>query len=118
MRKFGHQMAMDSVTFAPKHLLYLMNDETANYEVIASENVRWKPKEKYTQKQLDIIEFVNSTLMSRNEPLLTDEEITHMLDPTGAWDSFADLGEKIQTPADLQRLAGFTVEKKIIRHND
>ena len=63
-------------------------------------------KSKYTIEQLQAIDQVNNVLENNNQPLMTDEEIEHLLYPFGK-------EQKVDTE-DLQALAGFRVEKTII----
>jgi hypothetical protein len=60
---------------------------------------------RYTAEQIRTILEVNSVLEKNNQPLMTDEEIEHLLYPFGK-------ETKIDTE-DLQHLAGFRVEKTI-----
>ena len=61
---------------------------------------------RYTAKQLETISQVNNVLEHNLQPLMTDEEIEHLLYPFGK-------ETKIDTE-DLQHLAGFRVEKTIV----
>ena len=60
---------------------------------------------RYTAEQIHHISEVNSVLEQNAQPLMTDEEIEHLLYPFGR-------ETKIATE-DLQHLAGFRVEKTI-----
>ena len=60
----------------------------------------------YTVEQIKAIFEVNNVLKDNNQPLMTNEEIEHLLYPFGK-------EQKVATE-DLQALAGFRVEKTII----
>lgn len=60
---------------------------------------------RYTAEQLKAIVEVNSVLAENAQPVMTDDEIEHLLYPFGK--------ESKIDPEDLQTLAGFKVEKTI-----
>ena len=62
--------------------------------------------QRYTAEQLKAIVEVNSVLEQNGQPVMTDEEVEHLLYPFGK--------EIKMDPADLQHLAGFRVEKTIV----
>ena len=61
---------------------------------------------RYTAEQLKTISQVNNVLEHNLQPLMTDEEIEHLLYPFGK--------DNIPATVDLQHLAGFRVEKTIV----
>ena len=61
---------------------------------------------RYTAEQLKAIAEVDSVLAENGQPVMTEEEIEHLLYPFGK-----ELENKLD---DLQALAGFRVEKTII----
>jgi len=60
----------------------------------------------YTKEQLEVIQTVNRVLEHNNQPTMSIEEVEHLLFPFGK-------DQKIDAE-DLQALAGFKVEKKIV----
>ena len=118
MRKFGYTQSVDEKLFRMVDTLYLLNEATGKYELIDLKQTVPDKLEKYTKKQQLAIIFVNNSLEARKQEPLTVEEIDHMFDPVGAVKGMKEFDDKVKTVADLQRLAGFTVEKTIIQHND
>ena len=60
----------------------------------------------YTREQLEVIQTTNHVLEHNNQPAMSIEEVEHLLFPFGK-------DQKIDAE-DLQALAGFKVEKKIV----
>lgn len=71
-------------------------------------------KSKYTREQQDLIDQCNHLLAEKDMPPLTEEESDYMLDPTGIKKRLDEIEEEMKDPENLQRLAGFKVEKRII----
>jgi len=64
------------------------------------------PYRGYTREQLEVIQTTNCVLEHNNQPAMTIEEVEHLLFPFGKAQKIDD--------EDLQALAGFKVEKKIV----
>jgi hypothetical protein len=64
------------------------------------------PTKNYSMEQVNAICDVNNVLKQNNQPLMTEEEVEHLLYPFGR--------ELKVDREDLQALAGFRVEKTII----
>ena len=64
------------------------------------------PYREYTKQQLEVIQTANRVLEHNNQPVMSIEEVEHLLFPFGK-------DQKIEAE-DLQVLAGFKVEKTII----
>lgn len=97
--------------------LKIINDKTFTPTLIVLENKKKQEYELLTEndysdftsaQQLKIFDF-NETLISNNQNVVTIEEAEHYFYP---------LGRKEPTVEELQRLAGFSVEKKITYFND
>ena len=114
MRKYGYILTIDTSTFDTLSQLHMVNEETGKFELIMSEVISLN----YSIKEQATIRTVNDMLSASNKELLTDEEIKFLLDPTNASGKQQKFDDKVTTPADLQRLAGFTIEKTVIQHDD
>lgn len=104
MRKFIYTMEMDKTTF---DLVATIRERDEN-GVVSTLSTAVVKRPKYTPEQQIKIDAVNAALTAKNDAELTEEEIEFLLDPMRSSISL-HLGA-----ADLQRLAGFTVEKKIV----
>ncbi len=78
------------------------NDQLNEFSAPRKDN----PYRGYTKEQLEVIQTVNRVLEHNNQPTMTIEEVENLLFPFGK-------DRKIEAE-DLQALAGFKVEKKII----
>jgi len=110
MRKFTYAIVMDSNTFAPQ-VIIREKDEAGNITELLNKPVEQHPlSNKYSTTEITKIDTVNKLLKERNEAELTEEEMDHLVDPL----HLKQLEALVQTPEDMQQLAGFRVEKKII----
>ena len=67
---------------------------------------RDNPYRSYTKEQQEVIQTANRILEHNNQPIMTREEADHLIFPFGKDQKIDD--------GDLQALAGFKVEKKIV----
>jgi len=114
MRKFLETIAVDTSGFDP-YLIITMKDESGSNTVLLK--TKMEPdnsvKSKYSLTEQKRIDRINQLLMERGFATMTEPESDFLIDPNGLrWN-------KIDTNTeDLQRLAGFTVEKKITYYDD
>jgi hypothetical protein len=106
MRKFAITTILDRNTFQTTQTIMERDDAGVITELYSGPSLDVYPK--YTAAQLGKIDAVNSVLATKGEAPLTEAEIQFLIDPMH--DASA---EKLKAE-DLQRLAGFTVEKKIV----
>jgi hypothetical protein len=97
--RIGNQFTMDF-----NHDWIVVKEGNEVKEFKGEKTDQWNHR--YTAEQLKTISEVNSVLEQNLQPLMTDEEVEHLLYPFGK-------ETKIGTE-DLQHLAGFKVEKKIV----
>lgn len=69
---------------------------------------------KYTREQQDLIDQCNHMLAEKGMDPLTGEESDYMLDPSGIKKRLDEIEKEMEHPENLQRLAGFKVEKRIV----
>lgn len=107
MRKIATTLTMDPETFAPKFVISVKHPDgtidKTKLDIKADES-------KYTPQQQAKINAVNKALKDKNDPEMTEEEIEYML-KIGKYKLEDDLPEDTD---EIQALAGFKVEKKII----
>ena len=102
MRKLTTVVGMNELTFQPI-LKILMRDNSVTTELYSGE----LKTSKYTAEEKAKIDMINKALSDNNLPLMTDEEqdwavgmhLKNIPDPT---------------TEELERLAGYKVEKKIV----
>lgn len=112
MRKIILKRAIDPNSF--KSIVELL-EKHDDGSVKSLHRKEFKPvKEKYTKEEKEQIQICNSILKEENLPELTEEEIDYMLDPYGLKKRSKNLDKQMDDLENLQRLAGFKVEKKII----
>lgn len=112
MRKFGIEKmssSTDDYWGAGPALHLTMEQEDGvvvdlGYSRLIDEN-----NEDYFGIERQLVEVFNEKLIEANLPKMTSDE---------ARSAFTVKPQRVYTPEQLQRLAGFTVEKKIIYHND
>ena len=110
MRKFIYAQILDPLTF-DLALTIVEKDENGNTTVLLKEPVKRHPlPNRYTKEEIEQIEKVNSVLSDRGEAPMTEEEMEYFVDPMG----LTRLEKKTPDPEDIQKLAGFKVEKKIV----
>lgn len=104
MRKIYYASERDAATFEPKLKIFVKeeNGEKIQLEIKL-------PETKYTAEQRETIAQVNAAFDEHSMQNMTEEEIEYML-------KLLPGGEEPPDPTDeeLQYLAGFKVEKKII----
>jgi hypothetical protein len=99
MRKINTTTALNSENFYSTIQVFIINEDGTKERLVNDVDL------KYTPEQVVLIGQVNNTLLKNGKELLSEDEITYLiLEP--------DVEEP--TEQDLQKLAGFTVEKKII----
>ena len=110
MRKIIYNKHVNSTTFMPT-MQILLKDVDGNITTLCDEPLVFKPVEtKYSPEELVKINICNEQLEKNGHELMTEEEISYMLDPTG----LSKLKDTVETIEDLQKLAGFKVEKTIV----
>jgi hypothetical protein len=87
-----------------------MIDEDGTSTHLEPREIIIPPQTKYTPAQLAQIDHVNTQLIEKGLPVMTEEESNYFIDPY--------INAPESTPDVLQRLAGFEVEKKLIKHDD
>jgi len=102
MRKINTEVVLHPDTFNPVFRVFVVNEDGSK-EKFAHELV-----EKYTPEQSVMIGRVNATFIKNGQDMLTEDEINYLIRKP-------EVDEP--TEQDLQKLAGFTVEKKIIYDN-
>lgn len=107
MRKVLYQLAIDPSTFEPVTVIK-MRDEDGTVIVLLKENFNSLVDGKYTPEQRAKIDQTNALLLAKGHRPLTEEECDWMLVPSSHRTQTEDPAEE-----ELQRLAGFKVEKKI-----
>ena len=113
MRKIVYGIDFDKERFAP-FLQIKMREEDGTVSVLFREEMVSEIDSKYTPEQQAKINQVNQLLGMNGNPPMTEEECDWMLDPK-SYKAYMDA--EIQEE-ELQRLAGFKVEKKITYFND
>lgn len=113
MRKVLYTMGFNDKTFVP-YVVIKMRDEDGVVTELFKEDVTVDHNNKYTPEQQAKINQVNGLLSMNGEHPMTEEECDWMLDPN-AYKAYME--EKLEDEQ-LQRLAGFKVEKKITYFND
>jgi hypothetical protein len=113
MRKIILIKELDIESFQPKITLKQKNNDGSIITLFSS-TLELLPTPKYTKEQVEKINFCNTILANKGMNLLTNEEIEYMLDPSGMEKRLGELEKEMQDTENLQKLAGFKVEKKII----
>lgn len=108
MRKIIYNKHVDPTTFLPT-MQIILKDKDGNITTLCNEPMEWV-QSKYSPEELKKINLCNEHLAKNGHELMTDEEISYMLDPTG----ISKLADTVKTKEDLQKLAGFKVEKTIV----
>lgn len=110
MRKIIYNKHVNPTTFMPT-MQILLKDVDGNIVTLCDEPLVYKPAEtKYSPEELQKINICNEYLAKNGHELMTEEEISYMLDPTG----LSKVDDTVKTIEDLQKLAGFKVEKTIV----
>lgn len=106
-------MGLNDKTYMP-FLVIKMRDEDGNVIELFKEDLSKDYDNKYTPEQQAKINQVNTLLGMNGGHPMTEEECDWMLDPN-AYKAYmeAEIAEE-----ELQRLAGFKVEKKITYFDD
>ena len=112
MRKVLYTIGIDKETFTPFLLIKLRDEDGTVTELFKEEFVAKDTK--YTAEQQAKINQVNTLLGINGKSPMTEEECDWMLDPN-AYKAYMDA--EIQED-ELQRLAGFKVERKITYFDD
>jgi len=113
MRKIVYSIEFDKENFS-SFLNIKMKDKDGKVSVLFREEMSRKPDSKYTPEQQAKINQVNQILSMNGDSPMTEEECDYMLDPNG----YKAYMESKLAEEELQRLAGFKVEKKITYFND
>jgi len=106
MRKFIYAVGMDTDTFQPILKIRQKNEQGSVVELFSGRLEAHPLAGKYSTEEIAKIDTVNKLL----EEKMTVEEMDYLVDPLG----LKELEKKTPEPSDIQRLAGFKVEKKII----
>ena len=112
MRRIMYGIDLDKETYSP-YLVIKLRDEEGNINVLFREEFRTTDS-KYTPEQQAKINQINNLLEMNGGHPLSEDEADWMLDPAHFK---AYLNEKLDEE-ELQRLAGFKVEKKITYFDD
>lgn len=107
MRKIINDVVLDPKNFQPIERVIVK--ENGQVSLLHKNVYKETPLDKYTAAQRERIIKVNAVLEKNGMSSMTDEEIDYMLDPIGN-----KLGGFGNTPEELQFLAGFKVEKRIV----
>ena len=107
MRKILYTLAIDNKTFEPLTVIR-MREEDGTVVELYRDTFNSTIDGKYTPEQRAKIDQTNALLLAKGYLPLTDEEADWMLVPTSHKTQTTDPAED-----ELQRLAGFKVEKKI-----
>jgi len=100
MRKIKTTIVLDPISFEMRMQVLVRdeNDNKVKFETTLRER-------KYTAAQRELIALVNGILTENEQDFLTEEEIEFLLRP---------ISTEEPTEEEIQALAGFKVEKKII----
>ena len=111
MRKIIYNKHINPTTFKPI-MQIILKDVDGNIITLCDEPFKLflEPEPKYSPEELEKINICNEYLAKNGHELMTEEEISYMLDPTG----LSKLDDAVGTIEDLQKLAGFKVEKTIV----
>ena len=111
MRKIIYNKHVNPTTFMPIMQIFL-KDVDGNIITLCDEPLKpMAAKEsKYSPEELVKINICNEYLAKNGHELMSEEEISYMLDPTG----LSKVDDTVKTIEDLQKLAGFKVEKTIV----
>lgn len=107
MRKIRLSVALDTKTYDPVSTV-VVRDEN-NEKTVFKKTFLQDPLLNYTPQQREMIRMVNSVLTENNQSTMSVEEMNWFVDPDG-WTKKDDS----TTEAELQALAGFRVEKKVV----
>lgn len=114
MRKISRRYEVDESTLIFKEIINIKDNEAIS--TLYDGPIRDRTPALFTQEEVDFFEFVNQLLIAQGSNTLTEEECKHFLDPLGGrWTKTTTNDED---PTELQRLAGFTVEKTVKYFND
>lgn len=106
MRKIRPWITINYQTFEPELSLIVKDQDGALIANIKAGSVTPYKKSNYTPEELHKIEMCNQVLKEKNMSEMTEEEIKYMLTPVlNKTDNL--------TVDEVQKLSGFTVEKKI-----
>jgi len=104
MRKM--RIALDEDSFLPTLFIKRENGQIIKYDFVATPETSLLSK--YSDAQRQRINDVNRILLQKGEEILSEDEMDFLVDPLG----FSQLPEVSEE--ELQLLAGFKVEKRII----
>jgi len=102
MRKINTTKVLNPSSYEPAIAIYVINEDGSKEQFLANDH------QQYTPAQMHLINRINTTFTKNGKPVLSEEEINYLLRS----DELVEPNEE-----ELQKLAGFTVEKKII-YND
>jgi len=109
MRKFRGGAYIDPKSFEIIAKVHIKYDDGTVINLL-NEKLAQVPESKYSPAQLAQIDCINKALLAKNLPAMNESEIDDFFDPGG----LKQLNEKINTPADMQYLAGFKAEKHVV----
>lgn len=113
MRKIVLITYLDPESFMPKISIKQKNEDGEIVELYSA-TLQSKSKSKYTKEEMEKIDMVNSVLNEKGMDELTEEEIEYLLDPADMKKRLEEIEENMGNPENLQKLAGFRIEKKIV----
>ena len=113
MRKIIVSTGIDTNSFQPMVSVFEVTGP-GQKEVYLEEYVKQTPSSKYTPEEQAKIDLCNRALSEKGKDPLTEEEIEYMLDPGGLAKRVEHINNEMQDHENLQKLAGFRVEKRIV----
>lgn len=111
MRKIIYRHVLNHRTFQPILTINLKTEDGNVTELLKAE---LEITSRYSEEELRKINLCNKLLIEKGMPTMTDDEINYMLDPMG----LKTLNDENIKDYELQRLAGFKIEKTITYFND
>lgn len=107
MRRIRHHVVLDPDTFEPVHIIAIKEgDKTTVFKQPHHES----PWDKYTAAERELISLTNTVLENKGVSKMSGEEIEYFLNPF----SLPKLNVEVTEPVQLQRLAGFSVETRLV----
>jgi hypothetical protein len=113
MRKIVQTTHIDLASFQVSTLIYEVLGK-GKRDILFDEPLEAKETSRYTPEEQETIDLCNKILADSGKSELSEEEIDYMLDPIGLKKLGDDERYNIDNQENLQKLAGFKVEKKVI----
>lgn len=113
MRKILLTQGINLDTFAPMVEVFEVIGK-GEKEVLLREELAVSKPSRYTPEEQAKIDTCNRALQSKGKDPLSEEEIDYMLDPANMIKRIDNLSKEMDDTENLQKLAGFKVEKHIV----